>query len=225
MTQKPALELLSLETREVPAAPGALDPTFGSSGRVTVAFNLGGTNLDEARAVAVQPNGNIVVAGSVAYTGGSYFAAVRFLPNGTLDPTFGGSGKAIVAFGGSGVTAGAVAVAIQKDGKILLGGTTDGSNTDLAITRLNPDGSFDSGFGNGGKTVIAFDRAGANEDLLKDLAIQSDGKIVVVGSVESVNGSDGVVVRLTENGALIRPSARPVSNSSPSIKAVQITTF
>ncbi|MGL6074154.1 MAG: FG-GAP-like repeat-containing protein [Fimbriiglobus sp.] len=202
MSQKSTLELLSLEAREVPAAPGTLDPTFGTSGRVTVSFNLGGTNLDEAQAVAVQPNGNIVVAGSIAFTGGSYFAAVRLLPNGTIDPSFGGSGKAIVAFGGSGVNAGAVAVAIQKDGKIVLGGTTDGANTDLAVTRLNADGSLDAGFGNGGKAVIAFDRTGANEDLLKDLTIQSDGKIVVVGSAESANGSDGVVVRLTENGAL-----------------------
>lgn len=71
-------------------AGGGLDATFGSGGRVTTDF---GGDMDDAQGVAVQPDGRIVVAGSVITAAGSRdFGVVRYLPDGRLDPSFGGSG-------------------------------------------------------------------------------------------------------------------------------------
>jgi uncharacterized delta-60 repeat protein len=197
-----ALKLTALEDRLAPAAAGSLDPTFGTSGRTQIPFNLGGTNLDDGRAVAVQPDGNIVIAGSVATIGGTYFGVVRLQTNGQLDTTFSGSGKAIIAFGGMGVNAVANSVTLQKDNKILIAGSTDSASNDFAITRLNTDGTQDSAFGTAGKVVIPFDLGGGNDDLLNAVAVQADGKIILVGSVESTNGFDVAVVRLNTNGSL-----------------------
>jgi uncharacterized delta-60 repeat protein len=108
---------------------GALDSTFGSDGVVSVGF---GKDFEQFDDVTIQPDGNIVVAGSSgdAQTfDGNDFVVGRLLPDGSLDPEFGGGG-AIVDFGGDDR---ARAVAVQADGKILAAGETDG---DWAILRL-----------------------------------------------------------------------------------------
>lgn len=198
------LALMGLEDRSVPASAGTLDPTFGNSGRVQIGFNLGGTNLDEARAIAIQSNGRIVVVGDVAVTGGSNFAAVRLNLDGSLDTTFGGAGKATVAFAANSVTTSSVAtsVAIQVDGKIVLAGYATSSSNDFAVTRLNTDGTLDTTFGTGGKATIPFDLGGLNDDSAKAITLQADGKIVLVGQVETATGYDFGVVRLNTNGSL-----------------------
>src|SRR6476619_429282 len=123
------------------ASPGDLDATFGSGGKKTV--NFGGT--DAARAVLVQPNGRIVVAGG----GGpaSSFCIVRLrAANGTLDPTFGSGGKRLIDFGTDDEAA--HGAALQPDGKIVLGGD---SRLQPAIARLKANGSLDPAFATGGK--------------------------------------------------------------------------
>jgi uncharacterized delta-60 repeat protein len=106
------------------AAGGDLDPSFGGDGKVTTDFTVG---LDAARDVAIQTDGKIVVAGdgfSVSCCPSiGRFALARYRPNGTLDPTFGGDGKVTTILTTGLTTGGASAVAIQDDGKIVVGGT------------------------------------------------------------------------------------------------------
>ena len=117
------------------AAPGDLDTTFGTGGKVTTDFS-GGT--DQAFAVALQTDGKIVVAGE-AKTGYSRedFALARYHPNGTLDTTFGTGGKVTTDFAGD--TDQVFAVALQPDGKIVVAGEAKAgySGEDFALARYN----------------------------------------------------------------------------------------
>ena len=106
--------ILILMTLTIPfplhAAPGDLDATFGSGGKVMTDF---GDN-EIANAIAIQPDGKIVVAGEATYAG--RFALARYNPNGSLDSSFGNGGK-LISISGS-----INAVTVQPDGKILVAG-------------------------------------------------------------------------------------------------------
>src|SRR5690349_7533616 len=119
---------------------------------------------------------------------------LRFLPledrltpaAGALDPSFGTDGVALVDPIAAGSPPGGRpvnAAALQPDGRIVLAGT-NASNGHFAVVRLTPDGALDSRFGSGGEAEIAFDNApGANvaANLANGVAVQPDGKLVVVG--------------------------------------------
>ena len=161
---------------------GSLDRSFGWGGRVTT--NFSGT--DFAEAVALQRDGKIVVVGN----GGDNFGVARYLANGQLDQSFGVGGKTRINF--SGVDS-ARDVLIQPDGKILVVGAAK-SEADFGLLRLNTDGSLDSSFGQGGKVTTNF----SGTDFAESVALQRDGKIVVVG-----NGGDNFgVARYLPNGQL-----------------------
>jgi uncharacterized delta-60 repeat protein/LPXTG-motif cell wall-anchored protein len=155
------------------AAPGDLDPTFGDAGKVTTAIG------EEARAVAVQPDGKIILAG-YADTGVRVFAVTRYNPDGTLDSTFGTGGTQTTTFGGN---SGAYAVAVQPDGKIVLGGSAYNGFT-FAVARYNADGTPDLTFGVGGIETTSVGDAAEG----RAMALQPDGKIVLAGY-----GGDGDV--------------------------------
>jgi uncharacterized delta-60 repeat protein len=104
---------------------GFYDPTFGTGGQVAVDFG----GADTAKAIALQPDGKILVAG----TDGDGFAVARLTSSGALDPTFGFGGKATVNLGGADEARG---IALQPDGKIVLAGT---NGSDFAATRLLGD--------------------------------------------------------------------------------------
>lgn len=181
---------------------GGLDPTFGTGGRVSTAFNNGGAS-DEAQAVAVQPDGKIVVAGtSDQGATGFDFALARYNPDGSLDTTFGNAGRVTTAFGNSADRA--YAVLIQPDGKIVVGGTsTQGANgNDFALARYNADGSLDASFGNGGKVLTAIGAQGASEAIY-GLALQTIGaatRIVAVG------GEGDFIVAAYRNDGTLDPA-------------------
>ena len=161
-------------------ADGGLDATFGSGGQATTTV-AGGDSL--ACAVAIQPDGKILVAGQsftgIGATARGTFALARFNPDGSLDGGFGTGGTVSTAIGAS---AGISAVALQADGKIVAAGWTRTiSNTDpagtFALARYNPDGSLDAGFGSGGVVTTPF--SGADEAVA--VAVQADEKIVAAG--------------------------------------------
>src|SRR5262245_31071370 len=115
---------------------------------------------------------------------------------GDLDPTFGNGGKLTAAL--QGVINPVSEVAFLPDGRYLVSG--DNSNLDFAATRLNADGTTDPTFGTRGSTVVAVTPA---TDFVFAQAIQSDGKIVLVGSGffdPGLSGIAGAVVRLTPDG-------------------------
>lgn len=158
---------------------GSLDPGFDEDGMVTTPIAGGG---DEARSVAIQPNGKIVVAGTDSR---QRFAVLRYLGDGRLDPRFGTDG--IVR---SDLTSGediGFDVAIQRDGKIVVAGSAGGR---IAVVRYLRDGRLDRAFGEGGTVLMV--RGG----VARALAIQPDGKIVLTG----YNGRGLVVVRLLPDG-------------------------
>src|SRR5436190_15093526 len=149
---------------------GRLDTSFGHLGVVTTTFGEGRT---VANSVALQSDGKIVLAGYAVVSQQLAFALARYNSDGNLDPTFGVGGVLTTTQRG-----GAYAVAVQPDGKILAGGN-DGygsSGGDFVLARFNSDGTPDLGFGAGGVSINAF---GGSQ--IRDVAIQSDGKIVAVG--------------------------------------------
>lgn len=171
--------------------PGTLDATFGNFGKVTT--DVGLASYDEAYAMALQPDGSIVVAGTSGYGGTQDFVAVRYLSDGTLDPSFGNGGKALLSIDfGDDI---ARALALQPDGKVLLGGYSYTSNgIGFALARLNTDGSADASFGAGGfiTTVLPGDIASQ----ARAIALQQDGRIVLAGG-----GTEGfAVMRYMDDG-------------------------
>ena len=162
---------------------GSLDTTFNSTGTKTISF--GGTS-DTVRAVAIQSDGQIVLAGS---NGSDVVVARLNAADGSLDTTFDSTGMQTVTFGGA--MNFASAVAIQSNGQIVVAG---GNGADFAIARLNSDGSLDTTFNGGTKTVSI---SGGGVDSATSVAIQADGKIVVAGETPSsfavirLNPADG----------------------------------
>lgn len=147
---------------------GSLDTSFGTGGLVRTDFGLG----DIARDVAVQADGKILVAGSAVLptSPGIAVALARYNPDGSLDPSFGIGGKVttnIRSFDES--------LAIQVDGKIVVA-VSDG---EFALARFNSDGSLDASFGTDGLVTTEF---GSAPSVANAVVIQTDGKIVVVGT-------------------------------------------
>ena len=158
---------------------GTLDNGFGTAGKTTVDF-FGA--MDQANGVALQQDGKILLAGTAWANGSSDsdYGIVRLNSDGTVDAGFGATGKALVSFAAHDEGA---AVAVQTDGKIVVGGSagTDSMLTaDFGLTRLNADGTVDATFGTGGKTTTDFFAA---LDHAYDMLIQPDGKIVLVGDI------------------------------------------
>lgn len=198
----PFITGLALVLATAPAArtaPGDLDPTFGGDG--VVRTDLTPTE-DHGFAVTIQPDGRIVVAGAKGIGGPNpRFAIVRYETEGSLDTTFGGGdGKVSIDFTPSGDFP--YAVRIQADGKIVVAGAAgyDGGNSRFALARLTSDGSLDATFGGDGTVMTnvtpSYDRANG-------MALQPNGKIVVVGSLSagSSNGKIGVL-RYRSDGSL-----------------------
>ena len=186
--------LLSLaRTAPAPAAP-SLDAAFGRDGRVAV--ELGGRN--SANAVLVQPDGRIVVAGSVNPGAAKNFSLLRFNPDGTLDTGFNHEGALItsLALGDDE----ALALGQLSDGRIVAGGyTSNGASRDFALACYFPDGTLDRDFGLNGITVTP---VGGGDDEITALAITPDDRIVIAGNVGGTNGSVAAAARYDALGEL-----------------------
>ena len=178
---------------------GTLDSTFGDAG--TVLTDFGGGSFDFARALAIQADGKLVVVGESHDSDSSDFALARYLPNGTLDSTFGDAGKVLTDFN---ITDSVSAVTLQPDGKLVVAGGSgnccDFIINDFALARYRPDGTLDSTFSDDGKVLTDFNR-GSDEGALT-LALQPDGKLVVAGLSEASGSMDFALARYLPNGTL-----------------------
>ncbi len=174
---------------------GVLDPTFGSGGKVTTTF---GSASDFANGAVLQPDGKIVVAGYSfqGRVGPSAFALARYMPDGSLDPSFGSGGRVMTDVGPDGT---AWAVALQRDGKIVAAGTGRGV---FALARYNPNGSLDQSFGTGG--IVSTAVGTGDEALARAVAVQPEGKVVVAGSTVTCTYDDFTLARYTPAGVLDR---------------------
>jgi uncharacterized delta-60 repeat protein len=185
---------------------GSLDSTFGEDGMITTA--IAGGEGDEARSLAIQPNGKIVVTGTDSE---QRFAVVRYLSDGALDPSFGGNG--IVRTNLSPGMDIAYDVALQSNGRIVVAGVENGpSKPYFAVVRYRSNGTLDATFAEAGKAFLA------KNGTARALAIQSDGKIVITGyrpsgltlarllpdgSLDQSFSGNGIVGSLWDSGAYL----------------------
>lgn len=161
---------------------GSIDPSFSI-----------GTGFDyNVNAIAVQSDGKVLVGGGFYnYNGTTSKYLIRLNPNGTADPTFSV---------GTGFNSNVQDIKIQPDGKILVCGnfTTYNGSGQVYITRLNSDGTLDTGFSPGG---VGFGAAGSFPGIYS-MALQPDGNILVGGQFGTFNGiAKNRIARLTTTGA------------------------
>ncbi len=202
-------------------ADGGLDTGFGSGGIVTP---FGSAVASEGQQLILDGNGRIVAVGSatIERTSGSgkkaktervqMVALVRLLSDGSHDTSFGDGGEVLTE--ASALGSGARGLALQADGKIVVagfawvkppkskGGPQPANNHAVALLRYNADGTLDTSFGTGG---IVVDNYTDDNDLpgLNGVALQSDGKILVAGSVGTASPLDaGFVRRYDTDGSL-----------------------
>ncbi len=180
-------------THATPGQPGTLDATWASAspiGAGKVMVDVAG-GVDTAHAVLLQPDGRIVLSG----TCGAQSCLARFLPGGTLDTTFNGTGKVTTTLAGS--YADMRGAALQPDGKIVVAGNcTVASVYEFCVARYLSSGALDTSFGSAGyvSSVIT-----AN-NVAQTAVLQPDGKILVAGSCAGTVNQDFCVVRYLGNG-------------------------
>lgn len=174
---------------------GSLDSSFDTDGKVTTTIAVSG---EVANSVAIQSDGKIVAAGYRTNNFNSDFALMRYNTNGSLDLSFDVDGIIFTPIGTNNERGNSVA--IQNDGKILVGGYSYiGSNNDFALVRYDTNGNLDTSFDTDGKVTTPI---GTSQDAGNSMALQNDGKIVVAG--HTINGSktDFALIRYNTNGSL-----------------------
>lgn len=179
---------------------GTLDTTFGKGGKVTTSVS---DYENHAYAIAVQADGKILVSGDANGSVGTPngMALVRYTANGSLDTSFDSDGIIVYQLSADTINvATAFAIAIQKDSKILVAGGGKAADGNIIILRFNTDGSIDNSFGSNGKVVSEV--ANTELDIAYSIVLQSDNKIVVVGTTD-VGGTkaDIVLLRYNANGS------------------------
>jgi uncharacterized delta-60 repeat protein len=169
---------------------GSLDSSFDGDGKLTSPASPA-YDVDIINGVTVQEDGKIVIAGNSFASGVHNFAVGRYNANGSLDSSFDNDG---ILTGTFGYTSFATSVAIQTDGKILVGGYSSiNAATVAAMARYNPDGSLDNSFDGDGKLSDIF----GTPSSINSVVIQTDGKILAAGS-----GPNGfAIARLNTDGS------------------------
>ena len=181
------------------ASTGALDPTFGTGGKVMT--NIAG-RTDLAFATRLQRDEKIVVTGRVADGGGDPpdVGVARYNVDGSLDSTFGTNGILRIDLTTTGDWDEASDLALQADGKIIVSvQILVGSSFAFGAARFEADGHIDPSFGTGGLATVTFSSL---NDFAHGVAVQDDGKIVVAGQSANLMNSDVALTRLTTGGAL-----------------------
>ncbi len=160
---------------------------LNSNGSLDTSFNPGSGAVNWISALAIQPDGKVLIGGFFSsFNGVSRNCIARLNANGSLDMTFNP---------GTGANADVISLALQPDGKVLIGGYFNSFNgtTQNGIARLNANGSLDATFISGTGVI----------GLIYSFALQPDGKVLFGGTVGSYNGISRVgITRLNPNGSL-----------------------
>lgn len=178
---------------------GSLDTTFGTNGWTAIGFDSSDSQVKD---VALQDDGKILLSG-YAYnnsTGVNSMATTRINADGSIDPTFGTAGKITVNSGNNDDFA--VAIAVQTDGKIVMGGYTYvGENPlryDLVAVRLNTDGTFDDNYANNGVAIGRVLEDGQN--YAEQMILQPDDKIILAGYAAEIDNYNLAMLRFDTDG-------------------------
>lgn len=188
------------DTKCYSALPGCLDITFGTNGLVITDPSALQVGYNHPTGVLIQADGKIVASGmtSGGTSGGlntnSDFVVLRYLTDGSLDTTFGDldplNPPLRLGYVRTSFTSAhdmSWASLLQADGKIVLAGS---ANSVWAVARYDSSGTLDPTFGSGGKQTL-----NVTDSFVRDMAIQSDGKLVLVG------GPNFTIMRLNQNGS------------------------
>ncbi len=197
---------------------GQLDPTFGGNGQFTASFIDYGLNTrTSASAIFIQPDGRIIIAGTVTAESQekSRLAMARFNSDGSVDSTFGTNGTVTIAFGVESQPPlfadfeGINAAALQSDGRIVVAGgiMTVGPNGEVVgysavlFARFMPDGKLDQSFGQNGHQFAPFTPTSNTHSEARAIGVLPDGRIVAVGNADVGGSKQGAVaIRLTPSG-------------------------
>ncbi len=179
-------------------ADGSIDATFGPGATEGSVITPIGSGDDRVQAMLTQPDGKIVVAGTCNNGVDSDFCAARYLPNGTLDASFGGGGKLITAFSNRDDVVNAMA--LQADGKLLLAGyCNNGVTDDVCALRYEINGTVDASFGVSGKLIVV---VGSSVSVAYAVTLQSDGKLLIAAQCFTGSKVDFCTLRYNANGTL-----------------------
>jgi uncharacterized delta-60 repeat protein len=194
---------------------GSLDATFGAGEDDGTPAGIVSTSLgsgdDVANDLAVGADGKVLVVGNRFNGQSNDIVLVRYTKEGLFDAGFGvgdedGTPDGVVNISlGDGDDFG-TALAVQPDGKVVVAGYhEEGKSTNIVVLRVNADGTLDQGFGtadDGTPNGIVNISLGDGDDVARDVAVQPDGKIVVVGDSVSPDGSTNIVLaRLNADGS------------------------
>ncbi len=174
---------------------GSLDTSFDTDGKLLIDFG----RYENGKALAIQTDGKIVLAGNSVAAGGlaANINLVRLNTNGSLDTTFDSDGKVTTDIGPNDD---ALSIAIQSDGKIIIGGGSDASGSlETTLIRYNSNGSLDTTFNSDGIALINF---AISNDAAYSVAIQSDEKIIAAGYADLGGQVVFALLRLNANGSL-----------------------
>lgn len=192
-------------------ADGTLDSSFGVGGKVITNF----ASYDFAGGVALQADGKLVITGGSSPDGSSYeFALARYNYDGGLDTSFGIAGKVTIGFTDfARESAFGSAIAVQVDGRLVVAGEVQDRpggvlNRDVALVRLNADGSLDNMFGSGGKVVTPLGGSNpgtpSNLEGASDVELENDGRIIVAvdDSHDAFSCDNFLLARYQSDGAV-----------------------
>jgi uncharacterized delta-60 repeat protein len=190
-------------------ADGSPDPSFGSAGKVTLAQGIG-----DAQALAVQPDGSILVAGPITGLSDT-FGVTRLGTDGAVDMSFGINGIALLPILAPADTPilGLSSMTLTPDGQIVVAGSRfEGSTpnvTEIFAARFSGQGTLDTTFGTAGLATVPITINGMTDATPSTVVVQPSGRIVVAGEA-AVGPSaiaqqpivEPVVIGLTTSGAV-----------------------
>jgi uncharacterized delta-60 repeat protein len=174
---------------------GALDPSWGKGGVATTPLGEFAAAFD----LAVQPDGKVVAVGEAPGIENEDFAIVRYLANGTPDPSFGGGDGVVVVPVGTEGDQGR-AVAIGPGGRIAVVGISDlpSFRNGVGVAMLESDGTPEAAFAGDGTTVVTTESG--EDDRGEGVAFQPDGKILIADSTGAGGGDGFTLIRLGLDG-------------------------
>ncbi len=176
---------------------GSLDTSFSDDGTLTVDL---GRRFEFATGIVQDADGNLVVGGYSSDTNSDFeFFVARFLIDGSLDATFGLDGTVTTSIGSANDIA--RGITLDDEGRIILVGESvnPSGDRDFSIVRYQQDGSLDPAFGGTGIVTTDF---GVGDDSAYDVAVDSAGRLVVVGTAEGSLAGDFAVARYLSDGSL-----------------------
>ncbi len=166
---------------------GTLDNSFGTNGKVELDVS---STVDEFHNLTMDGSGSLFAVGATSNPG-SQFLVAKYTPTGELDNSFSFDGVVQTDFANDDDRAWDVIV--QPDSRILVVGKAREVSDKLALARYMPDGTLDNSFGTGGKVLTA----NGSDNELRAVALQSDLKILVAGTVLTVSGRQAIIARYT----------------------------